>query len=237
MREVIVFCCIPSRVPCLQEGLLLARRQSAVTDFHRNVHQHRKINQIREAGRRVRALDHDHISRLAFNEIRSYAVSAVGILGGEVECLPPGRPTGKQGFKHIRAKPFPVYCVGGLGLGSSQLQAYARNQSAANDVALDASAISEPIRRVAAEEGEEGFLGTASELLKAISVKADDTTRNQKDWQLSGQTLSNNLRRLVPNLRRVGVEVIFGIRSKDRARRRLIVVREVSAASTASAGS
>src|SRR5262249_39940197 len=38
---------------------------------------------------------------------------------------------------------------------------------------------------------------------------ADDRTWHRKDWPTSGRKLSGELRRLAPNLRRAGIEVIF----------------------------
>lgn len=114
------------------------------------------------------------------------------------------------------------------------MKAYARNQSDANDLALDASPISEPVRRLV---GEDDFEGTATELLKALAVRVDEAARKQKGWPPNGTSLSGKLRRLAPNLRKAGIEVILGERGTTRLRRRLITVRKIASnASTASTG-
>jgi hypothetical protein len=113
------------------------------------------------------------------------------------------------------------------------MRAYTRNQSDANDLALDASPVSEPVRRLVTEG--EDFEGTATQLLNALAQRADESTRNQRGWPRNGQGLSNILRRLAPNLRKAGTEVEFGPRGKNRQRKRLITVRNIaSIPSTAS---
>jgi hypothetical protein len=121
----------------------------------------------------------------------------------------------------------------GLGLPDGTfLGAYAKNVTAANDLALEASPITDSLRKLVAEDG---FQGTASDLLKDLTQRTDESTRRQKGWPQNGQGLSNTLRRLAPNLRKCGIEVTFS-RGKDRRRRRLIVLREIASdASTASA--
>ena len=111
------------------------------------------------------------------------------------------------------------------------MNAYTKNQVSSNELALDASPITEPIRRLVAQEE---FQGTASELLRTLTDNVDEDTKRQKGWPRNPQFLSNMLRRLVPNLRKCGIEILFS-RGKDRRRRRLISVRGM--ASTASGAS
>ena len=49
--------------------------------------------------------------------------------------------------------------------------------------------------------------GTATELLKELNTRVDDTTRKEKDWPKSPQAIGNNVWRLAPNLRNVGVDI------------------------------
>ena len=109
------------------------------------------------------------------------------------------------------------------------MKAYTRNQVSSNELALDASPITEPIRRLVAEDG---FQGTAAELLKILTNQPDDN-KPQRGWPRTPQYLSNMLRRLVPNLRKCGIEVLF-FRGKDRRRRRLIRIREMASTPSAS---
>ena len=113
------------------------------------------------------------------------------------------------------------------------LRAYLSNQGDANDLALDASPVTGVVRVLLANE-DCAFVGTATELLEALNGIADESTRRQKGWPQNGQGVSNTLRRLAPNLRKSGIEVLFS-RGKNRQRRRLITVRELaSTSSTAS---
>lgn len=116
-----------------------------------------------------------------------------------------------------------------LGWGEgSFLRAYTRNQASSNELALDASPITEPVRSLVAKDD---FQGTATKLLQVLTERSDDPTRRQKGWPANAQGLSNTLRRLAPNLRKIGIEVLFS-KGKDRRRMRLIVLRDI--ASTAS---
>jgi hypothetical protein len=111
---------------------------------------------------------------------------------------------------------------------STFLRAYTRNQTSSNELALDASPITEPVRRLVAEGD---FQGTATELLKILTDRSDDPIRRQKGWPTNAQGLSNTLRRLAPNLRKIGIEVLFS-KGKDRRRLRLIVLRDIASTSS-----
>ncbi len=109
------------------------------------------------------------------------------------------------------------------------IAAYSRNQVSSNELALDASPITEALRRLV---GDGKFVGTASELLRSLTGQTDEATRRQKGWPQNGQGLSNALRRLAPNLRKCDIEVEFS-KSKDRQRRRLITIGETASTSSA----
>jgi len=87
------------------------------------------------------------------------------------------------------------------------LMDYEENRAAANDLALESSAVAPVILRFAVESG--AWTGTASELLKAIMPLAGEATAKQKAWPKSARALSNILRRLGGNLRRAGVLMTF----------------------------
>jgi hypothetical protein len=113
------------------------------------------------------------------------------------------------------------------------LKAYRRNQSDANDLALEASPITEPIRHLLAQDDYAlGFEANATTLLNELAKKTDESIRRQKGWPQSALGLSNMLKRLAPNLRKSGIEAIFGERSKDRERRRLITLRNIASTSS-----
>jgi hypothetical protein len=46
--------------------------------------------------------------------------------------------------------------------------------------------------------------------------------QRQPDWPRSGQVLSGQLRRILPNLRAIGIEAVLGQRDPGRGRARLI---------------
>jgi hypothetical protein len=101
----------------------------------------------------------------------------------------------------------------------SFLDAYLDKRSHAHELTLDASPIAPFVRELA----EEGFLGTAGELLKAFQRHAgDEATARHSNWPKNGRALSGALRRIAPNLREVGVEVEFD-QTVGRSRRGIAV--------------
>jgi len=83
------------------------------------------------------------------------------------------------------------------------LRAYRNNRRRANELVLE-TPLAEAVRKV-----DLPWEGTAAELLKLLSAAVDDGVRKQRGWPPSGRTLSNALRRLVPNLRQAGILVEF----------------------------
>jgi hypothetical protein len=106
------------------------------------------------------------------------------------------------------------------------MDAYLQNQSAANDLALGASPIAAPIQALVRGGT---FEGTATDLLKALKPYAGEDAGSQRSWPANGRGLSNALRRLAPNLRKLGIDVSFS-RDTDRRRRRLITIRDFASA-------
>lgn len=82
---------------------------------------------------------------------------------------------------------------------------YADNRESAHEVAIDSSPIAALIRTMA----EQGFTGTASELLAELEAVADDPITRIRSWPKSPRALSGALRRLAPNLREIGVLIEF----------------------------
>jgi hypothetical protein len=87
------------------------------------------------------------------------------------------------------------------------LEDYEENRAAANDLALESSAVAPVILGFAYEIGM--WTGTASDLLKLITARVDDATAKQRVWLGSARALSNLLRRLSGNLRKAGLLVTF----------------------------
>lgn len=87
--------------------------------------------------------------------------------------------------------------------------AYIGNRGAANELAIDASIIAGPVASLLTAEGGD-WQGTARDLLDALeSGHADEKSRKRREWPATPRKLSGELRRLAPNLRRVGIDVTF----------------------------
>jgi hypothetical protein len=117
-------------------------------------------------------------------------------------------------------------------------QAYRRNRLGADEAAIESSLIATRVRDFF-EDYEGDWVGTASQLLEALNRGFDPEERRNrersKDWPTKPHVLSGKLRRLAPNLRRLGIE----IRSGTNWERKLCIRRlpESSAGSAGSAGS
>lgn len=112
-----------------------------------------------------------------------------------------------------------------LGWKPDEFQAiYTGNRTAANDLPLEASPVVEPLFQLISADDKWG--GTATELLTALNSRVDEKTQKQMSYPKSGRSLSNALRRLVSNLKAVGVQITFDKR-EPRSGRRLIHIEKV----------
>lgn len=131
-----------------------------------------------------------------------------------------------------RMADFAVWSVAaepGLGLAEGAfLKAYSNNRDAAHELALEASPIAAPIRKLADEKA---WKGTAAELLEELSKVADDAAKRAKSWPSTPRGLGSALRRAAPNLRKVGLIVEFTDEKELGSRRRQIAVRKDKEAS------
>jgi hypothetical protein len=110
------------------------------------------------------------------------------------------------------------------------LAAYNSKRAATNDLALDASLVAAAVRKLIEEKPWEG---TAGELLTAINNVLLEKDTKAKQWPKNPLALSNILRRLAPNLRVAGTEVIFS-RSSGKNSKRLIMIRTMPETTVAS---
>jgi hypothetical protein len=113
------------------------------------------------------------------------------------------------------------------------IETYEANRGGANSSALEASTVAIAVQAFVAEHPV--FQGTATDLLKELSVYVEEPRRKHKSWPDSGWKLGSALRRLAPNLRASGVDVKIGDRAPDHKRTRIIEIR--STASDASSAS
>jgi hypothetical protein len=111
------------------------------------------------------------------------------------------------------------------------LLAYSGNRDNANELALESSPVAKEVIELAVE-GE--WSGTATDLLAALNLRAgyDESggkshgKRQPDGWPKGARGLSGTLKRLAPNLRRVGVDIQFW-REPDRRRRKMLTIRTV----------
>jgi DNA polymerase I-like protein with 3'-5' exonuclease and polymerase domains len=121
-----------------------------------------------------------------------------------------------------------------LGLETGRfMKAYEKSYMDANLIGIEASPIGPTILQIPDE-----WKGTATDLLTWLNGKATESTRKQRGWPKSGHDVSNDLRGIVPNLRRVGIEVSFGV-TLSRTNNRGITINKVTckSASASSASS
>lgn len=85
------------------------------------------------------------------------------------------------------------------------LAAYTGNRAEAHELALDSSPVGTLVRELAPA----GWIGTATELLDNLNARASEALRRVPAWPKSPRALSGALNRVAPNLRAVGVVVVF----------------------------
>ena len=108
------------------------------------------------------------------------------------------------------------------------LRAYTGNRADAREAALEASPLVPVLRAVAGEALYGRWEGTATELLRLLTEKADERTLKAEGWPKNGQALGGALRRLAPDLRATGLDVELGLKGrKADGRRRLLALRLV----------
>lgn len=86
------------------------------------------------------------------------------------------------------------------------LRVYAGNRGEADALAVEASPIGRPV--LAMLETRQEWSGTAGALLAVLEEKyTDDRTKRGKDWPPNRKAMGNAIRRIAPNLRRMGITV------------------------------
>src|SRR5262249_5570506 len=113
------------------------------------------------------------------------------------------------------------------------LSAYTSKRAVTNDLALDASTVAAAVRELIEEKPWEG---PAGELLTALNTLLPEKDTKAKQWPKNPLALSNILRRLAPNMRVAGTEVIFS-RTSGTNSKRLITIRTRTEPSDASVAS
>ena len=101
----------------------------------------------------------------------------------------------------------------GIGLAKGAFfEAYESNRSSSNELALD-NPIAVELQTFMESLTDSVWIGTATDLFKALNLMIANRGELAKDkygWPKSANSLSGKLRRLAPNLRRIGIEVECG---------------------------
>jgi hypothetical protein len=101
------------------------------------------------------------------------------------------------------------------------LEVYTRNRRTSNELPLDASLVAQAIMN--AKGNFTNWSGTATEALAALDDMVDEGTRRKKAWPKSAASLSNHFRRILPNLRAVGIDVQFVQTSGTNSRKSITI--------------
>src|SRR5579884_3398987 len=105
------------------------------------------------------------------------------------------------------------------------LNAYHEVQDEANEVALEEYPIVDSLRRLM--EGEERWEGKASQLLTELAGLTEEQAVKAERWPRGANILSGELKRLAPNLRKIGLNVTFSSAGRGHAKVRQITVEKV----------
>jgi hypothetical protein len=118
----------------------------------------------------------------------------------------------------------------------SFLTSIEQNIEHASDLVLEASIVAGPLRSFMERDDKSEWRGPAKDLLYLLSQEATDRVVQQKEWPKQPHFLTNHLRRLAPNLRKIGIDVTF-VRSTTE--REILIQREsfCNSASLASSAS
>ena len=144
---------------------------------------------------------------------RRFDAAAPRILGALFEAVSTAlrRIDNVELDSHIRMADFLEWVVAaapGMGFSEDYVQeALIRAKERTTDMALESSPIFRPLRKLIYKKGR--FVGNATKLLSALEDQLEDQGAVPKGWPTSLNVLGNQMRRLVPDLRRKGIEAVF----------------------------
>lgn len=97
-------------------------------------------------------------------------------------------------------------CEAGLGWeDGSFMQFYSRNRQEAAESAFESDVIATEVFGFVREEGPMGWVGTATDLLGKLNMRASDGTKRSRAWPMTPSVLGSRLERAAPLLRAKGV--------------------------------
>ena len=95
------------------------------------------------------------------------------------------------------------------------MSAYHKNQESANEVALDSSVIARSLLDFLENQGGQ-WEGSSAELLSHLEDRVSDQVKRDKSWPKNPRSLTGHLRRIAPNMRKEGWNLIQDRTSKKR---------------------
>ena len=102
------------------------------------------------------------------------------------------------------------------------LRAYESNQADALEIAIESSPVGIELRRLVLGNG--FWKGTATDLLKCLNDKVDESISRGRTWPKLASVLGNELRRIAPALLSQGIEFTTA-RASERVRTRVITLK------------
>jgi len=105
---------------------------------------------------------------------------------------------------------------------------YAANRAGAVQVSLENSIVAQVLSNyiLSRVDPDEGFSGTASELLVALEADSTETMRRSRSWPRSAAELGGQLRRMAPPLRSSGIAIDW--RREGQGRKRMLHIRRIT---------
>jgi hypothetical protein len=92
------------------------------------------------------------------------------------------------------------------------MSAYNSNRMLSTEISLE----SDPVALAVIDLDKKKWKGTATGLLEMLSNQVSDTVRRGKSWPNTPNWLSNRIKRIIPSLRKIGIEIEFGRESSSR---------------------
>jgi hypothetical protein len=107
-------------------------------------------------------------------------------------------------------------CEGALWEAGTFLDAYSKSRAEMDETVIETDLVATALRSLMADRPT--WTGTAKELLPKLGTIAGELVAKTKSWPTTPRALSGRLRRAAPNLRRVGISIVFEERqAKGRA--------------------
>jgi len=105
----------------------------------------------------------------------------------------------------------------GLGLKKGTfLSVYMKNRNEAHDIVLEGSKIADTVKLFAEKTGD--FDGTMKEFLQELNKLANEETKKDKEYPKTERALRSKLSRIMPNLRAIGINILFPPRTNKGSR-------------------